>query len=165
VSTQTGSGATQPTASSGSCIGADGGGSNGLGFSGPISYTVSNTIAGSATVDQLTWGVAYDNPNVASSSYTGSLRVRLWAVTSNYAGGSISGYVLSEFNPSFTGSGAESADQLYNDSNAINIHTIGTSSSNPSAGTYCVVATLEQYVNGMYVISDWDTFPSTATFQ
>jgi hypothetical protein len=144
------------------CSGPSGSGTNGLGFDGPTSYQISTISAGATPTDTLSWGVSYNGP----AAYTGSLRVRLWALTSNYSGGSISGAVLSQISPNFTGAYAQSPNQLKTGGSAINITSTGTGSVNPAAGSYCIVATLEQYVNATtgFLIEDWVTFPNTLSF-
>ncbi len=146
-----------------------GNGTNGLRFynpSGYTSYQLSTTTAGASSLNSLSWGVAYDNVmNLSAGSYSGSLRARLWAVSSSYRGGTINGVVLGTFVPNFTGSGARSADQVYVGGYSTAQVVSSGQTANPGYGSYCIVATLEQYSGNGYYIVDWVQFPNSMAFQ
>jgi hypothetical protein len=134
--------------------------------SGFTSYHISTTTKSSAVNSSLTWGVQYTNTkNLAVGSYSGSLRARLWAVSRSYAGGSISGNVLGDYSPSFTGSGARSANQIF--VGGYSTTSVNSSGSNftPPYGSYCIVATLEEFSNNTYYIADWVQFSGSVAFQ
>jgi len=149
--------------------------SHGTGTDGVQLYDPSNLFAystsaaaGQAGAVTLTWGAQYSfSANLGP--FTGSLRATLWAVTAPFGGGSISGYVLGRFPANFTGGGAFTSSQLraggssYSD---INGSVLGT---NPPAGKYCVVMTLDEYFGPScgatgYCIVDWLQFSGPATF-
>ncbi|MFL9951527.1 hypothetical protein PQR68_36600 [Paraburkholderia agricolaris] len=169
-------GASSPATANLSCPAGSGQGTGGLQFyspSGSFSYSLS-TVAGSAQdYATLTWGVRYSNVNnLASSSYSGSLRATLYAVKSSFTGsGAISGALFGVFIPSFTGSGAQSASQVK--VNGYSTTTVVSSSveTNPPVGQYCMVAALDEYLPGScsspdgYCFVDWLQFPGPATFQ
>ena len=145
-----------------------GGGTNGVGFyipTGYAAYTVNNSSAGASEISTLTWGVAYDDSALSSNAYTGSLQALLWAIRTDYAGGSITGYQLGVFTPDFVGQFSESTNQIYNFSySTADIVSSGVGT-NPTAGQYCIVATLEEYESsGQYDIVDWIQFPGIVTF-
>ena len=137
------------------------------------SYSVSNTSAKQANTTVLNWGAGYSNANRASSSYTGSLRATLWAVSSNFTGsGKISGTRIATVYPNFTGTGSKSSNQLFNGYSVTGIQST-TSGSNPAAGSYCMVLALDEYETDTsvcnsgdhYCYSDWVQFPNAATFK
>ena len=80
-------------------------------------------------------------------------------------------YVLGVFEPSFTGSGAASSNQLYVGATS-DIQVTNSSMQNPPAGEYCVVATLEVYntdgtkcsSSDHYCVSDWWQYGSSWRF-
>ncbi len=84
---------------------------------------------------------------------SGSLRLRVWATRSSYAGGSISGYVLGtlSLNPL-------SAGYSYNNINS------NVSYSRPAAGTYYSTMTIEEYTNSGWVIRDYVSYSGTVRF-
>lgn len=149
-----------------SCPGGSGGGTNGLAFYSPTGYTsyqLSTTSAQASEVSALTWGVQYNNSSLAAGSYSGSLRAELWAVSSSYSGGTIRGYKLGTFYPNFTGSGAHSSNTVYNGGYSTTTVQSSTSTTNPPYGSYCIVATLEEY-NNSYLINDWIQFDKSVAF-
>ncbi|MFL6600539.1 MAG: hypothetical protein ACJ8R9_04345 [Steroidobacteraceae bacterium] len=156
------------------CTAARGSGQNGLGFpSGQnLLYSVSTTSASRPANYSITWGVSYDNPQLISSSYTGSLRGSLWAVPYNFTGsGTIQGFLLEKASPNFTGAGAYSSNQLYNGYTVSNIQS-SSGGTNPPKGSYCVVLALDQFTtnpacsaNDHFCYVDWAQFPQTLTFQ
>ena len=111
--------------------------------------------------------IAFVNPNLTPSSYTGSLRSSLWAVAGSYSGGTISGYVVARFQIRFT----DGSTQLTNGESA-DIPTQTLSATTPPRGAYCMVATLEEYnpascptsADG-YCVMDWQQFGTSAQFQ
>lgn len=146
-----------------------GNGTNGLRFynpSGYTSYQISTTSAGASSLNSLSWGVAYENVmNLAAGSYSGSLRARLWAVSSPYRGGTINGVVLGTFVPNFTGAGARSASQVYVGGYSTAQVVSSGETTNPAYGSYCIVATLEQYSGNGYYIVDWVQFSDSLGFR
>jgi hypothetical protein len=141
---------------------------NGLSLEGPVSYSIANVAANQSSSRSVTWGVRFNNSNLSASAYTGSLRVKLWAVSTAFSGGTISGYPLFEGYPNFTGQGARSASQLYNFYSVTNITSSGTGT-NPPAGRYCVVATLDQFSSSCtsssgYCHTDWVQFGGSQQF-
>lgn len=162
------------TASAGSlaCGNASGSGTDGLQLYTPdnnFTYKLSSTAASGQDVVTLTWGAKYSAP---SSAYTGTLKASLWAVKTPYSGGLISGTVLGEFIPSFTGSGAYSQSQLVGGGYSTNTISSSTSNINPAAGQYCLVLTLLQYMPGQctpsqngFCVVDWLQFSSAVTFR
>jgi hypothetical protein len=154
-----------------SCPAGQGSGVNGIVFYSPTNYTsyqISTTSANTPVTSSLTWGVQYNNVNnLASGSYSGSLRAELWAVGSSYSGGTITGYKLGTYNPIFTGSGAYSANQAYVGAYSTTTVNSTGSFSTPPAGSYCVVATLEEYTSsaGGFGIDDWMQFSNPVQFK
>jgi hypothetical protein len=130
-----------------SCPAGRGSGTSGLGFPAApnLQYDISTTGASQTSNDTLTWGVSYDNPQLTSSAYTGSLRLSFYAVPYDFQGaGQIDGYLIARVSPSFTGMGARSSSQLYNGYSVSNISSV-VSGANPPSGRYCMVMTLDQY--------------------
>jgi hypothetical protein len=133
------------------------------------SYELSNIAANAPDVATLSWGAAYDGP---SGTSTGPLRARLWAVSTSYAGGPISGTVLGHFVPVFSGAGAFAADRLV--ANGYGTHTTVSSAANtnPPAGRYCLVIVLSEQRPGAcspdsdgYCPVDWLQFGDPVTFR
>jgi hypothetical protein len=149
------------------CLEDAGGGTNGLGFYSPTgitTYQLATTAAGAPSRNTLGWGVRYINPGLSAGSYSGSLRARLWAVSHSYHGGTISGYVLGTFIPNFTGPGAASPNQVrVGGSTTTQVQSVD-SVFNPPIGSYCIVATLEEYDGGQFYIVDWIQFGRSAEF-
>jgi len=111
--------------------------------------------------------ISYSNPQLTPSSTTGSLRARLWAVPSSYAGGNITGYVVATYSIRFT----DGTNQLTNNQSADLLANVLAATS-PPRGSFCMVATLEQfgqpcsYSSGDgYCIADWTQFASSQSFQ
>ncbi len=142
---------------------------NGLSLEGAVSYSISNATANQSSPRSVTWGVRYNNPSLSTSSYTGTLRVKLWALSSSFPdSGTINGYPLFEGYPNFTGQGARSSSQLYNFYSVTNIVSSGTGT-NPPPGRYCIVATLDQFSSTCtsssgYCYSDWAQFGGAQQF-
>lgn len=156
-----------------SCPQTVGRGVNGLGWppNQTLAYQLSHGRGGAAVTGQVTWGVRYSNPSLAGSSYTGSLRASLWALSSSFNGQQrFQGYRILSAYPSFVGPGARSPNQLYNFYDVKNIGS-STSGFNPPRDSYCVVLFLEQYdsqncpFNDGYCYVDWIQFSGAATFQ
>jgi hypothetical protein len=91
--------------------------------------------------------------NNSSSSTSGSLRLRIWATRSRYAGGGITGYVLGTRNLS-------SLRPNYYYSNISG----NVSYTRPPSGTYYTTMTLEEYSASGWVIRDYINFSSTTRF-
>ena len=153
-----------------SCIPGHGSGSDGIQLYDPnnlFAYSTS-TAASQSSPATLTWGAQYSY-SVNTGPYTGSLRATLWAINSSFTGGNISGYVLGRFPASFLGAGAHSSSQLLaGGSSYSGIHSsvVGT---NPPAGRYCVVVTLDEYSGPScgadgYCTVDWLQFSGPASF-
>jgi hypothetical protein len=151
-----------------------GSGVNGLSFlaSQQLKFNISSTTPSQPNTTTLTWGVNYDNPNLAASAYTGSLRVELWAVPYDFQGsGVINGTSVARASPNFTGTGAKSANQIYN---LINVSGIVSTAggNNPPSGPYCMVMSLDQYntdvtqcaASDHFCYVDWAQFPGTTSF-
>ena len=163
-----------PPPTSLNCPNGGGSGQNGISF-GPgqsLRYNISTTGASQSSTDTLTWGAAYNNPQLTSTSYTGSLRLSFYAVPYSFQGsGQINGYLVAHAFPSFTGSGAKSANQLYNFSSATNISSVVTGS-NPPTGQYCMVMSLDVYNTDTtsctdsdhFCYVDWVQFPGAQAF-
>jgi hypothetical protein len=151
-----------------SCAEGRGSGSNGLSFmpGQTLSYNVSSSGSNGPMTGSVTWGVRYNNPSLSAESYTGSLRVSLWAVSSSFSGnGALNGQRMLTLSPNFTGTGAKSSNQLYNFYSVSNIVSSG-SGTGPAFGEYCVVALLDQYSDSCtttdkFCYVDWAQFPST----
>jgi hypothetical protein len=93
-------------------------------------------------------------------------------VKSSFTGsGAISGTLLGVFIPSFTGSGAQSANQVKIGGYSTTTVVSSSVEINPPAGQYCMVAALDEYLPGScsspdgYCFVDWLQFPGPATFQ
>jgi hypothetical protein len=167
-----------PPPTSLNCPARNGSGSNGLSFAftsqgqTKLAYQISTTSANQPNTTTLTWGASYQDQSLASSSYTGSLRVSLWAVPYDFQGsGTINGTRIATASPSFTGSGAKSTNQLFNFSTAVNISST-VAGNNPPAGAYCLVMALEQYdattactEQDHFCYVDYAQFSSAQTFQ
>jgi hypothetical protein len=155
------------------CNAANGNGVNGVSLYNPsnlIAYTLSDLIANAAVNSSLTWGVQYQNPSLPAGSYSGSLRARLWAVSSPYLGGTITGPVLGLFTPNFAGPGARSATQVFVGGYSTTSVQSSGQQQNPAAGSYCLVATLEEFSSSCtssdgFCIDDWIQFPAPVGFR
>jgi hypothetical protein len=148
------------------CTAGNGSGTNGIQFYNYEGMAVQNSTAAANAADtlSLTWQVEYQNIyNFPADAYSGSLRARLWAVPYSVSSGVFNNaYVIGEFYPNFTGSGAASQGQLYVGSTS-EIQVTSSTGQNPPAGEYCIVAVLEEY-NGdsaycsspdHYCVNDW----------
>src|SRR5262249_24938698 len=93
-----------------------------------------------------------DNDDPAGSR-SGRLRLRLWATSTRYSGGTINGYVL----------GVHALDPLAGQYYYQNISGY-VSYTAPPAGTYYTTITLEEYTGSGYVIRDYLTFDGTSQF-
>ena len=87
--------------------------------------------------------------NLSKTRKTGSLRLRLWAVRSRYAGGSLSGYVL----------GTRSLNPLAANRYYSSI-TGKVTYRKPPSGTYFTTLTLEEYTASGWSIRDYINFSS-----
>jgi hypothetical protein len=164
-----------PPPASLNCPAGRGIGQNGLGFpsSQQVAFNITGTAGSQPNTSTLTWGASYSNPNQTSSSYSGSLRVSLWAVPYNFQGsGPINGTRVAVSSPSFTGTGAKSPNQLYNGYSVTNIVSTA-SGGNPPSGAYCMVMALDEYnpdttqcsSSDHFCYADWAQFPGTSAFQ
>jgi hypothetical protein len=116
----------------------------GIDLSGSSSWNTSGSYVNIA-VDKVS------NTNAGGSS--GSLRLRLWATRSPYAGGSISGYVL----------GVHNLNPLPAGYYYSTVHGY-VPFSRPPSGYYFTTITLEQYTATGWYISDYVTFSGTTHF-
>jgi len=91
--------------------------------------------------------------NGRSGGTSGTLRLQVWATRSPYSGGTISGYIMGTRTL-----GTLPAGYSYNNIEGNVAFTA------PPAGTYHTTLTLAEYQNGSFVIVDYVTFTSTATF-
>lgn len=154
------------------CAGVHGDGTGGVDLYSPsnnFTYNLSTVSASAYDIVTTTWGASFSGP---IGSYTGSLKTKLWAVKTPYSGGSISGTVLGEFSPLFSGSGAHSATQINGGGYSITTIQSSVGNYNPVAGQYCLVMTLLQYMPGQcnpspdgYCIVDWLQFPGVVSFR
>jgi large repetitive protein len=153
-----------------SCPEQSGGAIGGLGFFGTESYSDLSTAA--STLDPSIaagYNIRYSDPTVGSGSFTGSLRVALWAVSSSFSGGTLNGFRIATFTPNFVGTGAKSSNQLFNGATVTGA-TSTASGTTPPAGSYCMVIVLDEFTNDCgtsdgYCYSDWLQFPGATTFQ
>lgn len=113
-------------------------------LSGTCSWSISGT-----SIDLSAGKVA----NKSSSGTSGTVRLRVWATSSPYSGGTISGYVLGTRTL-----GTLSAGYSYN-----NVSGYVTYSAPPD-GTYYTTMTAEEYTGSGYVIRDYLTFTGTSVF-
>lgn len=128
--------------------GGGGYGGGGLEDSLSIEGTGSWSISGSV----ITIG-ATKVANTSGGGSSGTLRLQVWATSSPYSGGSISGYTLGTYSL-----GVLDAGYSYNDISG------GVSYTAPPPGTYYTTLTLEEYDDGGYSIVDYLTFSDTSTF-
>ncbi|MBL8289740.1 MAG: hypothetical protein JNL85_17285 [Rubrivivax sp.] len=150
------------------CGGTSGSGVNGLQLYGQASYSgLPGRSAATGTVTLDAGEVAFNNPNVGPSSITGSLRVSFWAVPGSYGGGTISGTIVSRYGIRFN----DGTNQLRNGQSA-NLTPQTLSANTPARGSYCMVATLDEYAPAScpsnadgYCLVDWVQFPNSAQFQ
>lgn len=150
------------------CGSTQGSGTDGLSLYGSSSYSGLSTLANqSGTVTLDPGEVAYNNPALTSSSRTGTLRSTLWAVSSSFNGGGISGRVVARYSIRFT----DGTDYLRNGESA-NLQPNVLAANTPSRGSYCMVVTLEQYAPSAcpgsgdgFCLVDWSQFPNSAQFE
>ena len=154
------------------CAQQTGSGTNGLGWaSQTLSYQISTTAADQQSSVSLGWGVQYDNPQLASDAYTGSLRAQLWALPYSYQL-PFQGYLIANAYPDFSGAAARSSNQLYNFNSWTGIVSAETGA-NPPAGSYCMVLVLEEYdpnpqdcsAADHYCVVDFSQFSPAQSFQ
>ncbi len=148
------------------CDSRSGSGVDGLQLYGTATHGPLTAAAQKATTIRLDPGeIGYANPALAADATTGSLRARLWAVSSSYAGGDIGGWVVATYDIRFTNGG----NQLRNgESSNLSERLLGATT--PPAGSYCLVVTLEEYdsrnctSDDNYCIADWTQFPTSVGF-
>lgn len=155
-----------------SCASLSGSPTNGLGWAagpaanGDLSYNLSTTAADQQDTVTVGWGVAFDNPQLSSSAYSGSVRVELWALPYSYQS-PFQGYRIAMAYPNFTGTGAKSSNQLYNGYSVTGISSTVTGQ-NPPSGSYCMVLVLAQYdptcSGDHYCVYDWTQFSPDQSF-
>ncbi len=156
-----------PPSSSLTCGENSGSSPKGLEFYGPISYKLSDN---NPVKTQVTWGVKYADSNLQNDSYSGSLRIRLYAVSESYSGSSLNGYVIGEYFPNFNGDGSASTNQLKVNYNVENIVSKDEKNLKIPSGKYCAVITLEEFdeqscsSTDRFCIQSWMQFKDPATF-
>ncbi|WAU72373.1 zinc ribbon domain-containing protein [Acinetobacter sp. TR11] len=156
-----------PPSSSLTCGENSGSSPKGLEFYGPISYKLSDN---NPVKTQVTWGVKYADSNLQNDSYSGSLRIRLYAVSESYSGSSLNGYVIGEYFPNFNGDGSASTNQLKVNYNVENIVSKDEKNLKIPSGKYCTVITLEEFdeqscsSTDRFCIQSWMQFKDPATF-
>lgn len=156
-----------PSSSSLTCGENSGSSPKGLEFYGPISYKLSDN---NPVKTQVTWGVKYADSNLQNDSYSGSLRIRLYAVSESYSGSSLNGYVIGEYFPNFNGDGSASTNQLKVNYNVENIVSKDEKNLKIPSGKYCTVITLEEFdeqscsSTDRFCIQSWMQFKDPATF-
>ena len=156
-----------PPSSSLTCGENSGSSPKGLEFYGPISYNLSDN---NPVKTQVTWGVKYADSNLQNDSYSGSLRIRLYAVSESYSGSSLNGYVIGEYFPNFNGDGSASTNQLKVNYNVENIVSKDEKNLKIPSGKYCTVITLEEFdeqscsSTDRFCIQSWMQFKDPATF-
>lgn len=91
--------------------------------------------------------------NASSGGTSGSLRLKVWATTSSYSGGTITGRVLGYVSLKKLAAGYQ-----YTDINKT------VSFKKPPNGTYYTTLTLEEYLKGKYIIKDFIPMSGTTTF-
>jgi hypothetical protein len=148
------------------CAPGHGSGTDGLTLSGQAMFNGLGTSGGATgTVSFQPGRIAYSNPRLTPTSTTGTLRSRLWAVGSSYAGGGINGYIVATYAIRFT----DGTTQLMNNrSSDLQVNVLPATS--PPRGAYCMVATLEQFDQSCgstdgYCIADWTQFGTSQVFQ
>jgi len=149
------------------CDGRSGSGVDGLQLYGIATHGPLTGAAQTTTTITLDPGeIGYANPALGADATTGSLRARLWAVSSSYAGGDISGWVVATYGIRFTNGG----NQLRNGESS-NLTEQLLAATTPPAGSYCLVVTLEEYDSrncssaDNYCIADWTQFPNSVGFR
>lgn len=149
------------------CTAQGGNGTNGLSLYGQTSYSgLPSAALTTGTVSFDPGEVSFVNPNIGSSSTTGSLRAQLWAVGAPYAGGGINGYIVTTYSVRFS----SGATQLRNGESA-NLNPLTLSARTPPGGAYCMVMTLEEYDSNScssadrYCIVDWYQYSPGVTFR
>lgn len=103
--------------------------------------------------------VSYSNPNHTANSSTGTLKLKMWAVSQSYAGGGISGYIVGQKTVSFS----NTLNYLFNFQSA-DVTNITLSGSTPPRGEYCIVVALTQQVDGSDAIVDYTAFSESVLF-
>lgn len=149
------------------CDGRSGNGVDGIQLYGTATHGPLTGAALTATTISLDPGeIGYANPALGADATTGSLRARLWAVSSSYAGGDIDGWVVATYGIRFTNGG----NQLRNGESS-NLTEQLLAATTPPAGSYCLVVTLEEYDSrncssaDNYCIADWTQFPASVGFR
>lgn len=149
-----------------SCSAGAGNGTNGLQLYGTTTYSdLSGAANNSGTVLFDPGEISFNNSSLSSSSRTGTLRATLWAVSGNYSGGSLSGYVVARYPINFT----DGTSYLFNGQSA-NLLELRRSADTPPRGSYCMVVTLDEFTQACgstdgYCIADWMEFGAAANFE
>jgi hypothetical protein len=130
--------------------GVAGDGSAGDGFNGDLS--LGGNVSWESRGSKVTLRVG-EVSNDRGGGRSGSLRLRLWATSTPYYGGSIYGYVL----------GTKSIPRLYGGYYLPNL-SVTTSFRRPHSGYYYTTLTLEEYTPSGWVIVDYVSFPGYTRF-
>lgn len=128
-------------------LGTVNGQSRGIDLVCPCSYSIQED---SATFSAL-------RVDFEGSGHTGTLKIRLWATTTRYAGGDISGYELVEAELGYLSTELGANESFVSPSFTQSYDT-------PPAGTYYITLLLTEYGEGEDYIVDYVTFDSPATF-
>lgn len=113
-------------------------------ISGSTSYQFG---ANNATVSISCDGIT----NSSAENSTGTIQVKLWAMSSPYNGGSLSGYVLGSFK----------LDGLRGGNVYRNVKKNVKCTTPPKRGTYFIAITVSEYQSSGYAITDWRNFSKT----
>lgn len=149
-----------------SCAAGAGNGTNGLQLFGTTSYRdLSGAANNSGTMLFDPGEISFNNAGLSSNSRTGTLRATLWAVSGDYSGGSLSGYVVSRYPINFT----DGTSWLFNGQSA-NLLELRRNADTPPRGSYCMVVTLEEFsstctTSDGFCIADWMEFGAAANFE
>jgi len=119
-------------------------GAKDLALVGNVSYTISGTSI-AIKADKVA--------NYRSGGTSGTLRLEVWATSSPYSGGKITGYVM----------GTSVLGVLKGGYNFPSVNKSATFTSPPS-GSYYITMTLEEYTASGYVIVDYANFSGTKQF-
>ena len=156
-----------PISSSLTCKEDSGSSAKGLEFYGPISYKLSDN---NPVKTEITWGVKYTDLNMQNDSHTGSLRIRLYALSEPYSGSDLNGYVIGEYYPHFNSDGSASENQLIVNHYVESIISKDEKHLKIPSGKYCTVITLEEFDQqncssaDNFCIQSWMQFKNPSTF-
>ena len=133
------------------CTNKSGNSGRGIDFYGILKLKASGN---NPVYSELIWGVAYIDSNINSNLYTGSLRAKVYAVSTPYYGAALNGYLIGEYMPNFSGLGSHSPNNLNKNYTNSEIVSADEKSINIPLGNYCAVVTLEEYSPNLCNSSD-----------